>query len=178
MRSFALASALLLSSGLLVPAADPPSEVDGWEAVRLPAKPFEIPGLAGESLRLADLAGRVVVVDFWASWCAPCVRELPGLAAYHERLKGRSDVALLSLNVGEDRETAAAFLKSSPVSFPVYCGDTLIEPYELAAFPTKLILDLRKPAPDGGGLVRFRREGLTSVESIEGRVGALLAEKP
>jgi len=47
-----------------------------------------------------------------------------------------------------------------------------------SAFPTKLILDLRKPSPDGPGLVRFRREGLTSVESIEGRVAALLAEKP
>ena len=152
--------------------------MDGWEAVRVPAKPFEVKDLRGQPLRLADLAGKIVIVDFWASWCTPCIRELPELAAYHRSLAGRSDVVLLSLNVGEDRAAVEAFLKSSPVSFPVFCGDALVEPLELAAFPTKLILDARKPGPDGSATVRFRREGLTTVASIEARVAALLAEKP
>jgi thiol-disulfide isomerase/thioredoxin len=158
--------------------ADKPSYADEWEAVRTPAKAFDVPGLTGGRLRSADLAGKIVVLDFWASWCQPCVRELPALAAYHQRLEARSDVALLSLNVGEDRPAVEAFLKASPVGFPVYCGDSLVGPYELAAFPTKLVIDLRHPAPDGSGVIRFRREGLTSVESIEARVAALLAEKP
>jgi hypothetical protein len=85
---------------------------------------------------------------------------------------------LLSFNVGEDRAAVEAFLESSPVSFPVYCGDALVEPLELAAFPTKMILDARKPGPDGSATVRFRREGLTTVASIEARVAALLAEAP
>jgi hypothetical protein len=82
------------------------------------------------------------------------------------------------MNVGEDRATVLDFLGKKGMDFPVYKGDGLIEPYGLSAFPTKLILDLRKPAPDGSGVLRFRREGLTPVASIEGRVAALLAEKP
>ena len=162
----------------LVSAADAPRLVDDWEVVRVTVKPFVVKDLDGKALSLADLAGKIAVVDFWATWCKPCVKELPELAAYHERLADRKDVVLLSFNVGEKRAEVEAFLKGSPVSFPVYCGDALVEPLELAAFPTKLILDVRRPGKGGSALLRFRREGLTSVASIEARVAALLREKP
>ena len=169
---------LLLLLTALSSAADTKHLVDDWEAVRVPVKPFEVKDLEGKALSLADLTGKIAVVDFWATWCKPCIKELPELAAYHQRLASSKEVVLLSFNVGEKRAEVEAFLKSSPVSFPVYCGDALVEPLELAAFPTKLILDVRKPGKGGSALLRFRREGLTSVASIEARVAELLEETP
>ena len=151
---------------------------EGWEVLRQPAQAFALQDLDGKTLRSADLAGKVVVLDFWATWCGPCVKELPDLAAYRERLRSRSDVLLLSFNVTDDRESLAAFVKEKKIAFPVYPADALIGPYELAAFPTKLVIDMRKAGPGAPGVVRFRREGAASMKSLEARVADLLAENP
>ena len=148
---------------------------DGWEDLRQPAKVFVLQDLEGKALRSTALAGKVVVVDFWATWCAPCIKELPDLAAYHERLRSRSDIALLSFNVTDEQETLKAFVKEKKIDFPVYKADVLIGPYEVTVFPTKLVIDMRGPTP---GVVRFRREGAASVRSIEARVAELLAGGP
>jgi thiol-disulfide isomerase/thioredoxin len=174
MKHASVASALALGLLFPVPAAPAPGP-DGWEALSTPAEPFVVQDLEGRSLRSEQLAGRIVVIDFWATWCAPCLRELPGLVQYHERLEGHDDVALLSFNVTDSPEELEAFVAARKIPFPVYLGDSLIGPYELVAFPTKLIIDMRQAGPGEGGTIRFRREGYTSAESIEARVAELLA---
>jgi thiol-disulfide isomerase/thioredoxin len=171
------AAALVLGlAGAGVPAAG--TERDGWEVVRSPAKIFVLQDIEGKALRSTELAGRVVVVDFWATWCAPCIKELPALAALHERLRNRKDVTLLSFNVTDEAKTLEAFVKEKKIAFPVYRADTLTGPYELTVFPTKLVIDMRGAGRGNPGVVRFRREGPASVEGIEARVAELLAETP
>lgn len=143
---------------------------DDWERVDVPAAPFSLKDLEGRVLDSARLKGKIVVVDFWASWCAPCVRELPELAAYYEKTRGRQDVVFLSFSVTEDAETVAAFVKRRQLPYPVYLADDLLGPYEVSIFPTKLVLDLR-----GAGKVRFRKEGYTKLDELEARVSELLA---
>ena len=171
------ATALLLGlAGAAVPLGA--AERDGWEVVSSPAKIFVLQNLEGRALRSTELAGKVVVVDFWATWCAPCIKELPSLAALHERLRDRKDVALLSFNVTDEPKTLEAFVREKKIAFPVYRADTLTGPYELTVFPTKLVIDMRGAGRANPGVVRFRREGPASVEGIEARVAELLAEKP
>jgi thiol-disulfide isomerase/thioredoxin len=178
LRSSAISALALVGFVLLPRLAAPGPGPDGWEALSAATPAFEVEDVEGRALRSEDLAGRVVIIDFWATWCSPCLRELPELAEYHRRLEGRDDVTLLSFNVTDERADLAAFLAEHQIAFPVYLGDDLIGPYELVAFPTKLVIDMREVGPEGQGVLRFRREGYTPAASIEARVAELLASAP
>jgi len=155
-----LLAAPLLSAGF----------ADGWEKVGEPAKPFVVQGLAGGSLNSTQLMGKVVVIDLWATWCTPCVQELPELQALSRRWESRKDVVLLSFNVTEDKSVVEAFVRQNRITFPVYLGDPFLDIYDVQVFPTKMIFDFRKPP----GTLRFRGEGRLDVVSIEKRVSELL----
>ena len=114
-----------------------------------------------------------MVLDFWATWCSPCLKELPDLAIFAERMKNRTDVAFLSLNVTDTREDLLSFVAEQGIGYPIYSGDELLEPYGVFAFPTKLILDLRASSP---GQIRFRHFGFTGLAALEGQIETLLRE--
>jgi thiol-disulfide isomerase/thioredoxin len=151
------------------------ADMDGWESTSTPVAPFKLKDLDGRVLESSALRGRVVVVDFWATWCTPCVQELPELEIYKQKIQGSREVAFLSLNVTDDAEIARAFAKKKGLRPPVYFGDELLGPYQISGFPTKLILDLRGKGP---GRVRYRREGMVTLAGLEQQVAATLAQKP
>ncbi len=82
------------------------------------AEPFELETLEGETLALEDLEGRLVFLNFWATWCEPCVREMPAMQRVADRFED-DDFEMVAVNVREEREQAAQFVEELDLSFTV-----------------------------------------------------------
>jgi peroxiredoxin len=114
-----LAVAALVVAGRLVgqPSTTAGVVVEGVAAVGRPAPRVELPGLRGGRVRLADLRGRPVVLNFWASWCPPCLAEMPEFQRVHQRLGDR--VAFLGVNQRDQLQAAEQLARSSGVTYPL-----------------------------------------------------------
>jgi peroxiredoxin len=110
------------------------------------APEFELESLAGGSVRLSDLRGKTVVIDFWATWCPPCEFQVPELNAFYEAHKGDTDVAVLGISVDIDgAEAVRSWIDEMQVKYPVLLdGEELARRYGALGFPTLYIV-----APDG-----------------------------
>ena len=119
------------------------------------APPLRLPNLDEEVTDLSDLSGNVVVVNFWATWCPPCRREMPSL----ERLKNKMEaegVTVLAVNIGEDTDTVFSFLgtiEPSP-TFPLLFDDDAasLDDWGVKGLPTTFVV-----SPDGS--VAYRAVG-------------------
>jgi cytochrome c biogenesis protein CcmG/thiol:disulfide interchange protein DsbE len=88
-----------------------------------PAPAFTLERLDGSgTVALADLSGKVVVMNFFASWCLPCTQENPALVRVFERYRG-SDVVLLGVNLQESRENGLAYVKRMGIGWPTLADD-------------------------------------------------------
>ena len=107
-----------------------------------PAPDFRLNGFDGRPLALSDLSGRVVVLNFWASWCTPCKQEMPNLERLWLEFKDRG-VVVLGIDVQDDIEDAAAFLKALGITYPNVFDpdqDRLIA-YQVTGIPTTIFID-------------------------------------
>lgn len=106
------------------------------------APPFSLPDASGAIVSLGGLEGRVVYVDFWASWCAPCRRSFPWMAEM-QRKYGPQGFTVVAINVDKKREDAAKFLAVTPGAFTIVYDPvgTVPTAYDVKGMPTSYIVD-------------------------------------
>lgn len=109
-----------------------------------PAKNFTLTALGhpGQQISLGSLAGRPVIVNFFASWCTPCQKETPLLASFYRNPHGR--VLLIGIDVNDQASSALAFVHRSGVTYPVAtepASDTTVVAYDLPGLPATFFLD-------------------------------------
>ncbi|MFT3922566.1 MAG: TlpA disulfide reductase family protein [Myxococcales bacterium] len=137
------------------------------------APPIALKDLSGKSFAWGSLSGKVVLVDFWASWCAPCKQELPVLQGLYKKYKARG-FEVVGINQDEERANAEKFLRRSPLSFPVLhdAGRSVASAYAPQKMPSSYLIDRR-------GLVRHVHAGFkaSDAEALEREISALLDAK-
>ncbi len=110
--------------------------------IKGPAPDFTLKSRSGENIKLSELRGEVVMINFWASWCAPCRQEMPLLEVLYKKY---SDLGftLLAVNVEEDSSKADDLLRDIPVTFPVLYDNTnkVTKLYKVVAMPSTIIID-------------------------------------
>lgn len=106
---------------------------------------FALPDLEGRTWQLGEHRGRTLLINFWATWCAPCREEMPALERLHRTLGGDGRFSVVGVHVGPAGDTLGTFLEEVPVSFPILVdADLALADWNVAALPTTVLID-----PDG-----------------------------
>jgi peroxiredoxin len=131
-RRSLIGAALGLGTGVCAAALVPAS----------PAPDFTLRSMDGQNLRLGEQRGRVVMVNFWATWCGPCRQEMPHLNRLYEKYRP-SGFVLFGVNVDEDTRNAAAVATKMGLKFPVLpdADKRVSKQYDLSAMPSTVLID-------------------------------------
>ena len=163
------AAALLAGTLLLGPAAGLAKEaLSPWTGG--PTPPLKLKDLAGREHALESYRGKVVLVNFWATWCAPCLEEMPSIERLRKSLEGRP-FAVLAVNLAEPDARVQAFLAKMPLGFPV-----LMDREAAAARAWKARMLPATFIVGADGRVRYSHIGELdwSREPVRGQIAALL----
>lgn len=137
------------------------------------APAFSLPDIySGEEKALAQYRGKVVYLDFWASWCGPCRQSLPLLNTLRDEL-GNENFEVIAINLDENPEDGKRFLQKYPVTYPVLTDTTGNTPqkYQLTGMPTSYLIDQK-------GNLRGAHQGFRSgdIDKIRDIVKTLIKE--
>ena len=141
-----------------------------------PAKPapakldFTLKDMYGRDVKLSDYRGKVVLLNFWATWCPPCLEEIPAFVDLQAKYK-KQGLEIIGVSVSDAREQLPPFAQQHKINYPLLVGqdhDDLMEAYgAVAAIPVSIIIGRN-------GVICDRHMGIVDLEEVEREIKALL----
>jgi thiol-disulfide isomerase/thioredoxin len=103
---------------------------------------FQLLDLNGNPVKLSDFKGKVVFIDFWATWCPPCRESIPAIKELHRIKSQNPNIVMLGINVGEKKSTVEKFVKKNGINYAVLLSnDKTTDAYKVNAIPMFFIVD-------------------------------------
>lgn len=140
-----------------------------------PAPAFEFQSPEGKKMALSDYKGKVLVLDFWASWCGPCRQEIPNMKKYYEEFKGK-DVEFLSVSIDADKKAWEKARNEENMAWPqgwvTDGGKSVMNTYQFGGIPFILVLDKE------GKIYKKNVRGEAIKEAVEDALSGKKAEAP
>jgi len=127
---------------------------------------FSLKNLQGEDVELAEYRGRVVLINFWATWCAPCRLEMPAIQARYERYS--PDLAVLAVDFDEPEQLVRDFVTEFGMTFEVLLdpGAVVQDQYQIRGYPSSYFVD-------EDGIIQFVHIGIMTDSQLDGYLGEM-----
>jgi peroxiredoxin/YHS domain-containing protein len=136
-----------------------------------PAPNFMLPNLAGEKIALESYRGKVVLLDFWATWCKPCVKSMPALQTLHGQFASRG-FTVLGISTDEEKKKIKPFIEKHKIVYPILVdseNDPAWEGYKVKIIPMMFLVN------QSGEIVQ-QWAGATNLKEVESAVASLLGK--
>lgn len=147
---------LILATGLMKPSVE---QADKPEARWNKAYPFVLESDSGEIRDVRDLKGKVLFVNFWATWCPPCIAEMPGINRLYEKLQDNPNVVFLMISRDDDFQKAQRFVAKRDFQFPIYrLRSGIPKVLQSQILPTTFIID-----PEGH--IQLQHKGMADYDN-------------
>jgi len=170
--AIALLAALVILAGVLMLVKGRSAAAPAGPArVGAPIADFTLTDLFGTQVRLSDFAGRPVLINAWATWCPPCMAEMPALHDFYQRHQAEGFV-LLAVNGGEEPSLVRSFIQEAGFTFPVLLdsGAARLSELGIRNFPTSILVGR-------DGTVRKIHTGMLTAGQLEIEIAPLLARQ-
>jgi cytochrome c biogenesis protein CcmG, thiol:disulfide interchange protein DsbE len=125
--------------------------------------------LSGNPVHLADYRGKIVLLNFWATWCGPCLEEIPSFSRW-QKLYGPAGLQVIGVSMDDDEKPVQHFLQKTPLGYPVVLGDTALAKLYGGVFGLPLTFLI-----DAHGKIVARYLGGTDVKAVEAKIRHLSA---
>ena len=151
----AFAQRMVLATGI----ANPNTEINQKEK-EVAAYDFTLKSLEGKELNFEEQRGKVVFINFWATWCAPCIAEMPSIQNLYEVYKDDANVSFVMINIDDKKSKAKQFIDKKNYTFPVYFAASTLIPkvYSTKGIPATFVIDKE-------GYIVYKKTGMASYDA-------------